>query len=255
MNADPVLAAVDQLTEADSVCVSTGAGMSAESGLSTFRDADGLWTRFNPAELATPEAFARDPRRVWAWYRARREKLREAEPHDGHRVLARWEHGFTYYCLITQNVDGLHHRAGSARVLELHGRLDLAHCVGLASGACGYKLVGLDDLGDDPRCPDCGRRLRPGVVWFGEMLPPGAIEAAFNAARSCDAFLVVGTSGVVQPAASLAEAAKVHGAKVIEINPQETELSGLADVRIRGTSREALVAVDAALQARRHPAR
>lgn len=251
MIGDSILAAAELLAGAGSVCVSTGAGMSAESGLDTFRDSDGLWSRFNPAELATPEAFWRDPRRVWAWYRMRREKLRSVEPHEGHRILARWEHLFTYFCLVTQNVDGLHHRAGSTRVLELHGRLDLAQCVGLAGGGCTYKILGLDDLGDDPRCPECGRRLRPGVVWFGEMLPPAAIEAAFDAARRCDVFLVVGTSGVVQPAASLAEAATAQGAKVIEINPQETELSGLAEVRIRDTSRQALIAIDSAFHGRR----
>lgn len=229
------------LRAARSVCVSTGAGMSAESGLATFRDADGLWSKFNPMELATPEAFGRDPRKVWAWYRLRRQRLAAAEPHDGHRVLAAWEARVRDFTLVTQNVDGLHQRAGSRNVIELHGRLDLARCE-----SCPYQVQGLDDLGEDPHCPECGRRLRPGVVWFGELLPAGALEAAFAAARRCDAILVIGTSGVVQPAASLAEAAHRAGACVIEINPNTTELSHLADVCVRMGCREALRLLDAA---------
>jgi len=216
--------------------------MSAESGLSTFRDPQtGIWSKFRPEELATPEAFARDPKKVWAWYRERRQQLARVEPHEGHRVLAAWEQRVRDLTLVTQNVDGLHRRAGSQNVIELHGRLDVARCT-----ACAHEHRGLDDLGPDPRCPKCNARLRPGVVWFGEMLPPGAIERAFDAAAHCEAFVVIGTSGVVQPAASLADAAKSAKAAVIEINPQATPLSHLADVCLRSGCREALTAIEAA---------
>jgi len=229
--------AADALRGARRVCVSTGAGMSAESGIATFRDRDGVWSKFNPSELATMQGFRRDPQRVWEWYRARRKQLTECEPHDGHRVLATWEPMFEQFDLVTQNVDGLHHRAGSKRVIELHGRLDVARCVN-----CEYQLANLDDLGPDPRCPACNARLRPGVVWFGEQLPREAIDAAFAAASSCDLFFVIGTSRVVEPAASLADQARAAGAVVVEINPQPSER--LADeLTIRATAREALVAI------------
>lgn len=265
MSEDALQRAAALLRQARRICVSTGAGMSAESGVATFRDAGGLWSKFNPAELATPEAFARDPLKVWAWYRARRAQLAQTEPHEGHRVLARWEANLCGmrnaecgespagagertdsaaataerpFVVVTQNVDGLHHRAGSRNVIELHGRLDEVFCVG-----CGRRRRGLEDLGADPRC-DCGGRLRPGVVWFGELLPAGALEAAEQAARSCEVLLVIGTSGVVWPAAGLALAAKQAGAAVIEINPGETDLSYAADVRIRSACGAALAALE-----------
>lgn len=234
--------AADLLRRAASVCVSTGAGMSAESGLSTFRDPQtGIWSRFKPEELATPEAFERNPARVWEWYRWRRQLLAGVQPHAGHRVLAEWEERAIDFVVVTQNVDGLHHRAGSRRVLELHGRLDAARCT-----RCPYRVTGLDDLGPDPRCPDCGARVRPGVVWFGELLPADALREAQAAAARCDVFLVIGTSGVVQPAASLAELAHGSRAQVIEINPNETEQSHLADVRLRGACGEVLTRIDEA---------
>lgn len=234
--------AAQLLCRAQYVCVSTGAGMSQESGIETFRDDQtGLWSRFDPDELATPAAFRRDPVKVWAWYRWRRQKLTTVEPHAGHRLLAEWEQRVPRFALVTQNIDGLHHRAGSRNVIELHGRLDVARCT-----YCDYSVQSLDDLGADPACPLCQKRLRPGVVWFHEPLPAGAIEAAFLAAQQCDVFVVIGTSGVVQPAASLADAAKALGARVIEINPNPTELSHLADVVIRGGCRDALLAVDQA---------
>lgn len=228
--------------------------MSAESGVATFRDAQGLWSRFNPAELATPEAFVCDPLKVWSWYRWRRSELAKRQPHEGHYVLARWEaqSGMEQEAqtsprpaamtIITQNVDGLHHRAGSRNVIELHGRLDAARCT-----ACPHHELGLRDLGEDPRCPACDRRLRPGVVWFGEPLTPGAFEAARTAVDACDVALVIGTSGVVQPAASLADRAKAGGAMLIEINPEPTPISEIADVCIRRRCGAALTAIDAAL--------
>jgi len=203
MSDNEITAAANLLLRARSVCVSTGAGMSKESGLDTFRGEDGLWSNVNVEDFATPGAFRRDPLKVWAWYRWRRQKLRQVEPHEGHRVLAEWEERVPDFTLVTQNIDGLHHRAGSRKVIELHGRLDTARCT-----YCDYTVQSLDDLGADPACPVCQKRLRPDVVWFGEPLPTGAIEAAFEAARRCEVFVVIGTSGVVQPAASLADTAK-----------------------------------------------
>jgi NAD-dependent deacetylase len=230
------------LARARSVCVSTGAGMSKESGIETFRDDEtGLWSKFDPQELATPEAFRRDPVKVWDWYRWRRAKLAQIEPHAGHRLLAEWEQRVPDFVVVTQNIDGLHHRAGSRNVIELHGRLDVARCT-----YCDYTVQGLDDLGPEPACPVCMKRLRPAVVWFGEPLPAGAVEAAFLAAQRCNVFVLIGTSGVVQPAASLADAAKAYGAAIIEVNPNVTELSNLADVVVRLGCRDALTAVDAA---------
>lgn len=212
----------------------TGAGMSAEAGVPTFRDNNGMWKNFRPEELASPEGFARDPLRVWDWYRARRAALALIEPHAGHRVLADWESRFEAFAVVTQNVDGLHHRAGSTIVHELHGRLDVVRCV-----SCAAQRVGLDDLGPDPRCA-CGARLRPGVVWFGEMLPEAALEAGWRSAEAADVCLVIGTSGVVYPAASVAEVAKRCGARVVEINPEPGALAAIADARLRGGAVEAL---------------
>lgn len=212
----------------------TGAGMSAEAGVPTFRDNNGMWKNFRPEELASPEGFARDPLRVWDWYRARRAALALIEPHAGHRVLADWESRFEAFAVVTQNVDGLHHRAGSTVVHELHGRLDVVRCV-----SCAERRVGLDDLGPDPRCA-CGARLRPGVVWFGEMLPEAALEAGWRAAEAAEVCLVIGTSGVVYPAASVAEVAKRGGARVVEINPEPGALAAIADARLRGGAVEAL---------------
>ena len=241
MDAASIERAAERVSRARRVCVSTGAGMSVESGLETFRDENGLWSKFNVEELATPEAFRRDPEKVWAWYRERRRKLGTVAPHDGHRVLAEWEQRIDDFTLVTQNIDGLHHRAGARRVLELHGRLDLARCT-----YCDYSTQTLDDLGPDPGCPLCHKRLRPGVVWFGEALPEAALAGAFDAAQRCDTFVVIGTSGVVQPAASLVDLAKASGATVIEINPHPTEQTHLADICVRAGCRAALLAIDAA---------
>ncbi len=237
--------AADLLRTAARICVSTGAGMSAESGVPTFRDEAGLWSNFNPDDYATPQAFARDPLKVWSWYRQRRAKLSAIEPHAGHCVLAAWESYADELLVVTQNVDGLHHRAGSKRIIELHGRLDVARCT-----ECSYHIAALDDLGEDPRCPDCAARLRPGVVWFHEPLPEENLRRAGDAAEKCDVMLVIGTSGVVQPAASLIDTALSCGAKLIEINPNETPYSRHADVCIAAGCGEALTAIDHAWRQR-----
>ena len=231
------------LGEAESVAVLTGAGISAESGVPTFRGPNGLWRDFSPEELATPEAFERDPRLVWEWYEWRRERIRAAQPNAGHRALAELERrksgdvrrgpGFT---LITQNVDGLHDRAGSRRVLKLHGDIWLARCVGCGAEERNEEAP-LTEI--PPRCR-CGSLLRPGVVWFGEPLPAAAWDEAFAASRSAQVFMVVGTSGVVYPAAGLVEVARRSGAKVAIVNPEATSLDESATWVLRGPSGEIL---------------
>lgn len=230
---------VSLLRHAQHLCVSSGAGMSAESGVATFRDAQGLWSRFNPMDVATPQAFDRDPLKVWEWYRWRRGELAKRRPHAGHHVLAAWEQRLARVTIITQNVDGLHHRAGSRNVIELHGRLDSARCV-----ACPYEVRGLQDLGPDPRCADCGERMRPGVVWFGEALPDHALAQAQEEARMCDLFLLIGTSGVVYPAAGLADTAVFRGVPLVEINPEQTPFSEHATCKLAFPCGAALKAIE-----------
>lgn len=224
------------LRAASAVAVLTGAGISAESGIPTFRGAGGLWRQFRPEELATPEAFARDPRLVWEWYDWRRGLIAAAEPHAGHLALTELERRTPQFTLITQNVDGLHDRAGSRKVLKLHGDIWTVRCLG-----CGREQrderVPLPEL--PPRCA-CGALLRPGVVWFGETLPPEVFEAAEQATREAEVFLVVGTSAVVYPAARLIPTAKAVGGKVIEVNLEETPFSAQVDCSLRGRAGELL---------------
>lgn len=213
--------------------------MSAESGVPTFRDAQGWWNQLRPEDVATPEAFARDPETVWAWYRARRQALAQVAPHAGYGVLAGWEARFAALTIVTQNVDGLHRRAGATNVIELHGRLDSVRCI-----SCRHMETTLADLGPAPHCPECGDWLRPGVVWFGELLPADALEAAAGAAAECDVFLLIGTSGTVYPAAGLIDYAAGRGAAVIEINPTTTPLSGSANTCLRDPCSVALLALE-----------
>ena len=210
----------DVLRDARHVCVLTGAGISAESGVPTFREAQtGLWEQYNPLELATPEAFVRDPELVWRWYRWRRELVAAAEPNAGHRALAKLETLVPRLTLVTQNVDGLHQRAGSRDAIEFHGNIFVDRC--FVEGC----VVDCDHATDVPTCPGCGADARPGVVWFGEAIPAAALDDAFAAAADCDVFLSVGTSSLVYPAAGLADIAKETGATVVEINPQPTDLA------------------------------
>jgi NAD-dependent deacetylase len=215
--------------------VLTGAGVSAESGVPTFRGSEGLWEGHRIEDVASPEGFRRNPALVWQFYNARRANLRQVEPNPGHYALAeleqRWADRFT---LVTQNVDGLHHVAGNRRVLELHGNLRRTRCLG-----CGeIRDRGLEQLEALPRCPRCGGPLRPDIVWFGEPLPEEIWEAAVWAAHSCDLLLVVGTSAVVYPAASLIPIAKrgVPAARVVEINLTQTEATAQADLGLYGPS-------------------
>ena len=215
----------------------TGAGVSQESGLRTFRDVrSGLWAQYKPEDLASPEAFARDPKLIWDWYAWRREAVKGVRPNAGHYALVEIEKRIPEFTLITQNVDGLHRMAGSQNVLELHGNIQRVRC----SECYTFAETWGDDTESVPQCEVCGGLLRPDVVWFGESLPRDQLEAAVEAARSCDIFFSIGTSGVVQPAASLAYAARNKGAVVVEINAEPTSLTPKVDYAFHGKSGEIL---------------
>ncbi|MFN3599406.1 MAG: SIR2 family NAD-dependent protein deacylase, partial [Aquificaceae bacterium] len=213
------------------VVVLTGAGISSESGVPTFRGKEGLWKNFKPEDLATLEAFKRNPSLVWEWYLWRRSIIAGAEPNEGHRILVKLEEklGDNFF-LITQNVDGLHQKAGSKRMVELHGNIWRVKCLKCFAIYYDYQSH-YEKL--PPTCKKCGGLIRPHVVWFGESLPEYALKRAIEKSRSCDIFVSVGTSGLVYPAAYLPFLAKESGAKVIEINPQETPISSIAHVIIR----------------------
>ena len=220
-----------------SFVVFTGAGVSAESGLATFRGVGGLWADFDPVTLATPEAFAREPKRVWDWYVSRYVGVRDSEPNAAHRAIARLATSFPSLLVVTQNIDRMHQRAGSKKVLELHGNIWNARC-----NACGREvdMATLIDIADGPPRCGCGGRMRPSVVWFGERLPMGVFEEAAEAAAECQLFLVVGTSATVYPAAGLIELAAGNGAFVVEVNREATPLSHLADRSYRDPAGEVL---------------
>ncbi len=225
------------LKKAERLAVLTGAGVSQESGLRTFRDAQtGLWAQYKPEDLASPQAFARNPKLVWDWYAWRREAVKGARPNPGHYALVEMESKVSDFTLITQNVDGLHRLAGSKNVLELHGNIQRVRCAD-----CGtFAETWADDSKSVPVCERCGGLLRPDVVWFGEALPRAEWEAALRAARSCQVFFSIGTSGVVQPAASLAYAARNNGSVVVEINAEPTPLTPKVDFVFQGRSGEIL---------------
>jgi NAD-dependent deacetylase len=221
------------------VVVLTGAGMSAESGVPTFRDAQtGLWAQFDPQQLATEEAFRANPKRVWDWYAFRREMIAKVEPNTGHRALAAFAQRHPgRLTLVTQNVDGLHQRAGSEGVLALHGNIFENKWLDAPRNCCKADAAA---PGSPPYCDRCGNMLRPAVVWFGEALPVEALSAAEAAARDCELMLVVGTSGVVYPAAGLA---RMAAGKVVIINPEPTELDDAADTVLRGKAAQLLPAL------------
>ncbi len=215
----------------------TGAGISAESGVPTFRGEGGLWQKFRPEELANVDAFMANPDLVWSWYQHRRQVVDDVEPNPGHYAIAKLEEALSDFSLITQNVDGLHARAGSRRIYELHGNIQRNKCM-----KCGKMFETLPDETSDkaPQCDSCSGKIRPDVVWFGEMLPEDVIDAAFRAAERSSLFLSVGTSAIVQPAASLPIVAKNAGAYLIEINTEPTVLTSYADLFLRGKSGEIL---------------
>jgi NAD-dependent deacetylase len=226
------------------ITVLTGAGVSAASGVPTFRGVDGLWKKFRVEELATPQAFARDPRLVWEWYDWRRRRIGACQPNGGHEVLARWSERFEQFTLITQNVDGLHERSGARGVVRLHGSIWEVACWSRCAGSPNRWIdenVPFDEI--PPRCPHCGGLIRPGVVWFGEPLEPDIVARSAEATR-CDLFFTVGTSAVVYPAAGLIGEARRHGSYTVEINPEPTPASSFVDVAIQGTAEQVLADID-----------
>ena len=213
--------------------------MSKESGIPTFRDApNALWGQFDPEKLATPEGFLRDPPLVWRWYEERRRMISTAKPNPGHCAIARLEPHFESFAVITQNIDDLHRKAGSTNIIEMHGNIFRYKCFDMDHP--------VDELphGDDvpPRC-GCGSLIRPDVVWFGEVLPQSALDKAFAAIEACDVMLVVGTSGIVFPVAGFPALARRAGARIVEINPEETSITPLADVFVKGPAGEVLPAL------------
>ncbi len=246
--------AVRAFDQAQLVAVSSGAGMSKESGIATFREAQtGLWSQYDPEDLGTPQAFRRNPDFVWKWYMHRFGLISSAKPHAGHYAVAEMETLFPKVVVLTQNIDGLHTAAGSTDVVELHGNFHRFKCFANCQG--NPTLVDLNVLQHDaehaPHCPHCGDLIRPDVVWFGEMLPETALERAFDVAAECAVMLVVGTSGIVQPAASLPYQAKRHGAVVVEVNLEPSGITPVADIFLQGAAGQVLPALVTALRASR----
>lgn len=230
---------VDRLRRARHVGVLTGAGISAESGIPTFRDPGGLWDRFKPEELANVDAFLRNPELVQRWYDHRRSVALEKAPNPGHLALAELERFVGDFTLVTQNVDNLHRRAGSVNVVEIHGNVMRSYCIDCKREASAADLRPLAE-GGRALCPECSGLIRPDVVWFGEMLPEGAMEAAYASAERADVFLTIGTSAVVYPAAGVPLHAKSSGAYVAEINIEPSAIAGAIDEVIQGKAGEVL---------------
>jgi NAD-dependent deacetylase len=226
---------IDRLGRAHRVVFATGAGISAESGVPTFRGEGGIWNKMRPEELASVDGFMRNPQLVWEWYQHRRDLMSRVVPNPGHFAIAAFEKYFPESVVITQNIDGLHRQAGSSRILELHGDISRNKCF-----ECGRLYDGeIDPDADLPRC-GCGGMIRPDVVWFGEMLPHDVLQAAFEAAEAAEVFFAIGTSAVVQPAASLPLVAARRGACLVEVNLEPTPLTPVADVFLQGKSGEIL---------------
>ncbi len=236
---------LDRLRHTESVVALTGAGISASSGVPTFRGKDGLWNKFRPEELANLHAFLKNPELVWEWYSWRRELIRNVKPNLGHYALVDIESYFSEFTLVTQNVDNLHQVAGNKRIIELHGNIMRNKCVD-----CNYQVASQEleagivaEEKKIPTCPQCGSLIRPDVVWFGEMLPEEAITRAQEAASAAEVFFSIGTSSTVEPAASLPYLAKGNGAYLVEINPDETPLSSVTNERFAAGADEVLPAL------------
>ena len=235
---------IDILNKTKRVAVLTGAGISAESGIPTFRGEEGLWKTYRAEELATLSAFIRDPQLVWEWYDWRRGIIGSKDFNPGHEVLASWEKLFPFFHVITQNIDGLHQKAGSFNILELHGNIWKFRCTEERTVSEDHTTP----LGEiPPHCPNCGALLRPHVVWFGESLDASILQSAFALSSSCEVMFVVGTSAVVQPAASLPLTASESGATVVEINPDPTPLTPYVDFSFRGNAGDILPKIDGKL--------
>lgn len=230
---------LEAISSARNVVALTGAGISAESGVPTFRGRDGLWNKLKPEELANFDAFLKNPELVSEWYRHRREITRIAKPNAAHYALAEMEELFSDFTLVTQNIDNLHRRAGSKNIAELHGNIERNYCLG-----CGKRFDGEDfDKNGSFKCVRCGGLIRPDIVWFGEMLPPDQWEKAEKAAENADVMYVVGTSAVVYPAAQLPMTVKRNGGLIIEINKERTPVSEFADTSIQGSASEILTEI------------
>ena len=227
---------IEKAKQSKKVAVLTGAGISAESGVPTFRGEEGLWKKYKPEELASLDAFMQNPELVWEWYAFRKKLIDEVQPNPGHVSLSRMEEIYPEFTLITQNVDGLHWKAGNRNILELHGNIMRSRCVVCGTGSNRVEMEGKREL---PRCA-CGGLMRPDVVWFGELLPREILYKAFRAAENCELFFTIGTSAVVQPAASLPVTAKEYGAFVVEINIEPTVISHRVDETLIGPSGEIL---------------
>lgn len=233
---------LSRLASAEGVVAFTGAGVSAESGVPTFRGNEGIWAKFKPGELANMDAFMRNPELVWEWYKARKKIMATVQPNPGHVVLANMEKSFPYVAVITQNIDNLHRRAGSSTVYELHGNIERNYCMKCGTPHTNEQVLAGEGV---PKCTrsGCTGLIRPDVVWFGEMLPEDQWNGAIRAIESADVFLSIGTSGVVYPAASLPLLAKRKGAFLVEINPEPTPLTDAADEFLQGKSGEILPAL------------
>jgi NAD-dependent deacetylase len=245
---DQIAALAGRIRPDTRLTVITGAGVSAASGVPTFRGAQGLWKNWAPETLATPEAFRRDPKLVWEWYNWRRERIARCQPNAAHKVLAAWSRRYPLFRLITQNVDGLHEKAGTLNVIRFHGSIWEVLCwQGCPSSPGRWRDETVPLVNVPPLCPYCQGLLRPGVVWFGEGIDPEVLELSADAA-ACDVFLTVGTSAVVYPAAGLVAEARCHGAFTVEINPEPTPSSHVVDLAIQGNAEEVLPALEAVLQ-------
>ncbi len=238
-------AVLERLGNAQRVTAFTGAGISAESGVPTFRGTDGIWSKFRPEELANMNAFMRNPELVWEWYAHRKRVIAEVQPNAGHHALVRLEQLVPQFALITQNIDNLHRRAGSVTVYELHGNIERNYCM-----ACGRTMSNEEVLATPgvPHCSSCGGMVRPDVVWFGEMLPEDEWEKSVRAAESSDFFLSIGTSAVVYPAASLPLLARDQGACLVEVNPERTPMTDNVDEFLQGQAGTILPALVRALE-------
>lgn len=230
---------IEVTRKARKIVILTGAGVSRESGLDTFRDAGGYWSRYNPYELASPQGFRSNPLLVWQWYQARKNRAAEAQPNPGHYAIAEMENYFPEFYLFTQNVDRLHKRAGSKKIFELHGTIFEAHCFNCGLPYTNDFIIG-DSIETIPRCKKCNDLIRPSVVWFGESLPYDILAMAYEKSQSCDLFFTIGTSSEVYPAADLPHQAKNTGAYVVEINPNETSFTRYSNLSFRENSGEIL---------------
>ncbi len=231
---------IEKLEKSESVLFFTGAGISAESGIPTFRGKDGLWKNYRAEELANFDAFLENPDRVWEWYQYRRKIIRDAAPNPGHLAIVAMENYFKEVVVVTQNIDNLHKRAGSKEVYELHGNIERSYCINCKTF---YDTAQFKSENKVPRCPKCGGLIRPDVVWFGEMLPSDVLASAQKAAEQCNICFVVGTSAVVYPAAYIPITAKKSGAYLVEINIQPTELTPSVNLSLIGKAGEILQAI------------